>query len=77
MSFMMIKLVYTVSNTWESWKQWHETPIETNLPNGDMPQSSKWITLIEPSHHHLYSSCDLYFSPSYILKFQFVAMALY
>jgi len=26
-SFMGMKLVYIVSNTWESWKQGHETPI--------------------------------------------------
>jgi len=31
MSFMGMKLVYTVSNTRESWKWSHETPIEIAL----------------------------------------------
>jgi hypothetical protein len=30
-SFMRIKFVYTVFNTCESWKQSHETPVETGL----------------------------------------------
>jgi len=31
MSFMGMKLVYNISNTWQSWKQSHETPTETGL----------------------------------------------